>query len=198
MNTRFSKLTCSLRRGFTLVELLVVVAIIGILAGLIIPAVAGALTKAKLAEIRTQFSQLATSLENFKGQYGYFPSGIFDGNGRLDVSTAAGEDFYECMEGIESSGTVPGGNRKKIKFYSFPEDMVERNATGAYTAFKAPLDGVNGPIIICIDHDGDGLIETGLSGDNATINASVGIYSLASGGTGEITHDESVATWDVK
>lgn len=56
-------------KGFTLVELLVVIAIIGILVALLIPAVMGAMTKARVGAISTEIGQLGAALQSFRTQY---------------------------------------------------------------------------------------------------------------------------------
>jgi len=66
------------RRAFTLVEILVVVAIIGILAALVTVAVAGAMRAAKRAAIATQMSQIAMALELYKAEIGEYPPDMFD------------------------------------------------------------------------------------------------------------------------
>ena len=61
------------RRGFTLIELLVVIAIIAILAGLILPAVAMAKTRAKVARARTEMANLATAIKQYEADYNRYP-----------------------------------------------------------------------------------------------------------------------------
>jgi general secretion pathway protein G len=63
--------TC--RGAFTLVELLVVIMILGILAGLIVKNVVDAGTKAKIDLTCTQMSSVKESLEMFKVDNGRFP-----------------------------------------------------------------------------------------------------------------------------
>src|SRR5687767_3618331 len=61
------------RPGFTLVELLVVITIIGILAGLITVAAVGALKKARETEVRTEINQIDSALMEYKNKTTAFP-----------------------------------------------------------------------------------------------------------------------------
>ncbi len=63
----------SRRRGFTLVELLVVITIIGILAGLITAAAFRARIAAKQAAIKIEMEQLSMAIERYKNEVGEYP-----------------------------------------------------------------------------------------------------------------------------
>jgi prepilin-type N-terminal cleavage/methylation domain-containing protein len=68
------------RVGFTLVELLVVITIIGILAALITAAGVGALKKARQTRIKVEIDQMAMAIQTFKDNYqGYPPNCQVDG-----------------------------------------------------------------------------------------------------------------------
>jgi prepilin-type N-terminal cleavage/methylation domain-containing protein len=60
-------------RGFTLVELLMVIAVLGILTSIGIGAVRGAKERANIARARSELAALATALEDFKRLYGDYP-----------------------------------------------------------------------------------------------------------------------------
>jgi general secretion pathway protein G len=61
------------RRGFTLVELLVVIVIVGIIVSLITVAVIKALSKGGVVALTSELRQFNTGVENFKTKFGYYP-----------------------------------------------------------------------------------------------------------------------------
>ncbi len=65
------------KKGFTLVELLTVIAIIAILAGMLMPTLRAARQKAKEAKARAAISALEIAISMYETDMGYYPS---DGN----------------------------------------------------------------------------------------------------------------------
>ncbi len=68
------------RPGFTLVEILVVVVIIGILAAFVLPATMRAVQRAREAEARMEVSALADAVEQYQQKYGDYPPDGSDWN----------------------------------------------------------------------------------------------------------------------
>ena len=68
--------------GFTLVELLLVLAILTILAGLVLPKFAGRTEQARQTAAQSQIATFKTALDAFEVDNGYYPRG---NNGLLDL-----------------------------------------------------------------------------------------------------------------
>lgn len=66
------------QRGFTLLELIVVVAMIGILASMVMPSLRPAPQKAKEAVLRTNLLAIRKSLDQFYADKGHYPSSLED------------------------------------------------------------------------------------------------------------------------
>lgn len=62
------------QRGFTLIEILVVVVILGILAGIVVPRLLGEPEKARRTKAEVQIRSLEESLAMFKLDNGFFPN----------------------------------------------------------------------------------------------------------------------------
>lgn len=61
-------------RGFTLIELMVVIVILGILAAVIAPRIIGRTDEARVTEARVQIKNLETALKLYKLDNGLYPS----------------------------------------------------------------------------------------------------------------------------
>lgn len=66
------------RRGFTLVELLVVIVVIGVLSGLLLPAVSSAREAARKVSCVNRLRQLGLAISEYEVNFKYFPAGRMD------------------------------------------------------------------------------------------------------------------------
>jgi general secretion pathway protein G len=84
------------KRGFTLVEILIVVVILGILAAIVIPQFTGASTEAKESSLVSDLQTIRSSIELFKIQHNdLLPGEVMDGSG--NITTASAASFVNAM-----------------------------------------------------------------------------------------------------
>ena len=110
------------RRGFTLVEIMVVISIIAILAGLLLTAIHAIRDSFKKTKTQTTISVVSIALRSYYNEYGHWPSvssspsvdGALDANKNLAL--------YQMLTGsniwLDSS---PGGNPNKTVFLETKE-----------------------------------------------------------------------------
>ncbi len=105
-NPRFHR-----RSGFTLVELLAVIMIIALLAGLVTPAVMRSLSSAKAAAVKTEIDLLHMALMNYKNEYGAFPPadmrGLWNGSS-VNTGHAAYKHLQRIFPRIAERTGAPG------------------------------------------------------------------------------------------
>ncbi len=93
-------------RGFTLVEMLVVVTIIGILASLITAAAVAARRRAKIAAIVTEISQLDMACKAYKERFGEYPPDGLDSAATIRHLQKAFPRYTGGMPSFMMSGTT--------------------------------------------------------------------------------------------
>jgi len=183
------------KHGFTLIELLTVIAIIGILAGILIPTVGQVKKQASIATSKAKLSQYLTSIQSFKGEYGYYPFlTLLNSKHELDLSDAAmSKSFVETLSAREidnpTTTTAGDGNRRRIQFYNFTEDEISDGTDHTSVLANTVIDSFgNSAIRLIFDHDSDGLVTVpdpdGSFSDTKDIRASVTAYVIADSSNG--------------
>ncbi len=120
------------RRGFTLVELLVVVVIITLLAALVGPRIMQNVGKGQQASAKAQIELLGAALDQFRLDTGRYPS-TSEGLGALMLNP--GEDSWD---GPYLKKAVPKDPWKRPYNYKAPGDY------GDYDLYSYGLDGSSG------------------------------------------------------
>lgn len=104
------------RKGFTLVELMVVIVVIGILATLAIPRFMGVSDKAKLSEFKPVLKQAVTLYNAYyqeKETYVTPTGNISDGNSDIGFDLPSGESRFEYSSVESEEGVVVTARLKK-------------------------------------------------------------------------------------
>jgi len=131
-------------KGFTIVELLIVIVVIGLLAGLVLNTFQGAQARARDTERKTDIDALNTQLEAYHGLYQHYPSGSATDTTCLDGATscALGVAIFPGFD--VDALTEPGGDAINVvaatptpaggDYYYFPTGCVSGACT-SYTLY---------------------------------------------------------------
>jgi prepilin-type N-terminal cleavage/methylation domain-containing protein len=187
--------------AFTLIELLMVIAIIGILAGILIPTIGAVRKQANIAASKAQLSNYVNAIQMFKGEYSYFPFVTGGTDYEASINTIGTETFITTLSGRDSKGVKPtsssdaalSGNRRMIGFYSFSESEYLAETTTA--AIVDRFDNDN--IVIVIDGSGDGKVTPAPKATNIQGSGDIRTTVTAYTDTGTVeTDDPTYALWD--
>ncbi len=100
------------KRNFTLIEILVVLGIIGILIGILLPAIGSSITQGKVTKVKNEAKQIAFAIEGYMQDYGNFPI-IVSSETPIELTanhillTYLGGDNPRKKNYYANSGTIP-------------------------------------------------------------------------------------------
>ncbi|MEI6033298.1 MAG: type II secretion system protein [Verrucomicrobiae bacterium] len=151
--------------AFTLIELLIVIAIIGILMGLLFPAVNGAIDAARKAQAKNDVTQIATAVIAYETEYGKLP---------LSSSTSVDSALVNVLAGIDTSAT---NNPRGIVFLEVQAAKKGKGGTNS-VGFVDPWI-TNTPYAIAMDSNYDNNIDVLTNGTTgtATLRKKVAVWN---------------------
>ncbi len=123
------------RRGFTLIEMLIVILVVAILAMLVIPRCIAARRSAKEAQLRADLKQMRDAVERFEAAVGAWPPAL------ADVTAASGAAISSEFDGrgghVDRSAydgpylVINGAPWLPVDPFTTAADWTYDNATGA-------------------------------------------------------------------
>jgi prepilin-type N-terminal cleavage/methylation domain-containing protein len=118
----------SVRRdgGFTLLELLVVITVIAVLAGLLFPAIQSALERARKVQAKNDLVQIVTAVNAFYTEYGRYPTTVTSGDATYGPGATPTDAVFKELRALSGSSM----NTRQVVFISPPEDATQASPKG--------------------------------------------------------------------
>lgn len=183
--------------AYTLIELLIVIAIITVLAGLAIPAINVVINKGRETQARAAIKGLEVSISAYRAEYNRLPAEGAPGED-LELITDGGDPLIFVLLGQAQGDLNPRGE----KFLNAAVASNQRNGVVMSAGSAALYDPWGRPYQIVLDGDGDHLVgnpdamndDPGISSD-ASPQLPVDMAVFSSGRDGRPHTRDDVTSW---
>jgi len=178
-------------RAFTLIELLIVIAIIGILMSLLFPAVNAAIDTARRTQAKNDATQIATAVIAYETEYGRLP---------LPNKKEVDKDLLDILTGVAGNTNNP----RQIVFMEVNQAKRGKSGQISGTGFGDPwaiLENDTGNFYkIEMDDNYDNTIATAGSSDHGTsvsqLRKKVAVWNEPKGKNAAQQKRRAVTSWD--
>jgi len=125
-------------RGFTLVELLVVISIIAVLMGLLFPVVGAVMRSAKKTQAKNDALQIASAIKGYFTEYGRFPIDSNSGDTTLTNDGDLGNLYQVLLASPRDDDDVQENNPRLIVFLDAKDAKNGRGGIDENYVFRDP------------------------------------------------------------
>ncbi len=139
------------KKGFTLVELVVVIAIIGVLAAILVPTMLGVVQDSRITSADNAAAQIKNQTTNFLTQMDAAKKSLTGGTGKLVVTVTTGT---WKTDGIEKSGWGTGASWSGGKDKNFDYCLYMKDVLGDIKNAYIEMQFDAGKVVGCMYVDG--------------------------------------------
>ena len=169
------------KAAFTLVEMLVVIAILGILMAMMVPAAGLVLKRTKISNTRGDAGLVAAALMKYQAEYNRWPATY-----KPDVIDTTDPDWVNMMAPKPGTGPLDT-NPKRVIFFE--------PGGGALSASGAFVDAWGAAFKFRLDQDGDNQVENPNPDKGGLVRGRALVWSAGPDGKLD-TWTDNVASWE--